>query len=77
MPLLKAFLPARKVWDWHDHADHDEFCIVLQGTGRFYWEDEVVDYKSEDVIIIPAGGKHKIEAAGSETNEFYFVRITV
>lgn len=75
--LTKGVLPAGKVWDWHNHQDYDELCIVLKGEGIFYWEDEKVNYSAEDVIIIPAQGKHKIEAIGSIDNEFYFVRIKV
>lgn len=73
--LTKGILPTGKVWDWHSHDEHDELCIVIKGSGRFYWEDELSDYKSDDVIIIPAKGKHKIEA--TEDSEFYFVRIKI
>ena len=71
--LTKGILEAGKVWDWHSHEENDELCIVIKGTGKFYWEDEVSGYKSDDVIIIPAKGKHKIEAI--EDSEFYFVRV--
>lgn len=75
--LTKGVLPPGKVWDWHKHEEHDELCIVLKGEGKFFWEDEVVNYKPEDVIIIPANSTHKIEALGDENNEFYFVRIKI
>lgn len=73
--LTKGLLPAGKVWDWHSHDEYDELCIVLKGSGKFVWEDESSDYKFDDVIIIPAKGKHKIVAI--EDSEFYFVRIKV
>ncbi|MES2930506.1 MAG: cupin domain-containing protein [Patescibacteria group bacterium] len=73
--LTKGFLEKGKTWDWHNHAGHDELCIVLKGEGEFHWEDEISEYKSEDVIIIPASGKHKIMAI--EDSEFYFVRIAI
>ena len=73
--LTKGILAVGKVWDWHSHEEYDELCIVIKGTGKFYWEDEVSEYKNNDVIIIPAKGKHKIEA--TEDSEFYFVRIKV
>lgn len=73
--LTKGLLGAGKVWDWHNHENHDELCIVLKGKGEFHWEDEVSEYKPEDVIIIPAKGKHKI--VGTEDSEFYFVRIAL
>ena len=43
--------------------------------GKFYWENEVSGYMPDDVIIIHAKGKHKIEAI--EDSEFYFIRIKV
>lgn len=73
--LTKGLLGKGKIWDWHNHANHDEFCIVLKGKGKFYWENEISQYKPEDVITIPAKGKHKIIAI--EDSEFYFVRIAI
>ena len=73
--LTKGLLAKDKVWDWHNHDDHDELCIVIKGKGKFYWEEEVAEYNTEDVIIIPAKGKHKLEAI--ENSEFYFVRIKI
>ncbi len=75
--FTKGFLKPGQKWDWHSHVDHDEIGIVLKGSGKFYWENEVREYQSEDVIIIPANSRHKFEASGSEDNEFYFVRIKV
>lgn len=71
--LTKGILPAGKLWDWHSHEECDELCIVIKGSGRFYWEDEVNKYIVDDVIIIPAKSRHKIEA--TQDSEFYFVRI--
>lgn len=51
--------------------------IVLKGKGKFYWNNEIVEYKPEDVIIIPANSIHKFEAEGDVASEFYFVRIKV
>lgn len=75
--MTKGILRPGQKWDWHKHKDHDELGIVLQGTGKFYWEDEIVEYKPDDVIIIPANSSHKFEAEGKEVNLFYFVRIKV
>ena len=75
--MTKGYLKPGEYWDWHSHDEHDELGIVLQGTGKFYWEDEIAEYKPEDVIVIPAKSKHKFEAIGGITNEFYFVRIKV
>lgn len=73
--LTKGILAAGKIWDWHSHEEYDELCIVIKGSGKFYWEDEEDDFVTNNVIIIPAKSKHKIEAL--EDSEFYFVRIKV
>ena len=75
--LTKGTLKSGSKWDWHKHEQFDELGIVLKGKGKFYWEDEIVEYKAEDVIIIPANSMHKYEAEGEEASEFYFVRIKV
>lgn len=75
--LTKGTLRPGHIWDWHKHPEHDELGIVLAGEGKFYWQDEVVTYKKDDVIIIPVNTIHKFEATGNVTNEFYFVRIKV
>ena len=75
--FTKGILKPGDCWDWHSHENHDELGIVLRGKGNFFWEDEVVTYKTDDVIIIPAGSMHKFEALGPDASEFYFVRIAV
>ncbi len=75
--MTKGLLEPGQYWDWHSHDEHDELGIVLAGTGKFYWEDQIVDYKPDDVIIIPAGSKHKFVAGGDTQSQFYFVRIKV
>ena len=73
--LTKGILAAGKIWDWHRHEEYDELCIVIKGSGKFYWEDVEDKYSTNNVIIIPANSKHKIEAL--EDSEFYFVRIKI
>ncbi len=75
--MTKGFLKPGQIWDWHSHFEHDELGVVLSGNGKFYWEDEVAEYKPEDVIVIPAGSKHKFEGGGNSTSEFYFIRVKV
>jgi quercetin dioxygenase-like cupin family protein len=75
--LTKGTLKSGDKWDWHKHEFHDEIGIVLKGEGKFFWKDEEVNYKPDDVIIIPADSTHKFEAHGDVASEFYFVRIKV
>jgi quercetin dioxygenase-like cupin family protein len=75
--LTKGTLKPGEVWDWHRHEEYDEMGIVLKGVGKFYFNDEFVDYKPEDVIIIPANTTHKFEALGEQNSEFYLIRIKV
>lgn len=77
MHLPRAPLSQDVNGTWHKHDQYDELGIVLKGKGKFYWMDEIVDYKEEDVIIIPANTTHKFEAKGDMDSEFYFVRIKV
>lgn len=75
--LTKGSLKTGEKWDWHKHELFDELGIVLKGKGKFFWKDEIADYKADDVILIPADSIHKFEAEGNETSEFYFVRIKI
>ena len=75
--LTKGTLSPGDKWDWHEHDMYDEVGIVLKGTGKFFWQNEIVEYKPEDVIIIPADSLHKFEAGGKAPSEFYFIRIKV
>jgi len=75
--LTKGTLKAGEKWDWHKHEQYDELGIVLKGSGKFYWQNEVVEYHPEDVIIIPANSNHKFEALGDQASEFYFIRVKI
>ncbi len=73
--IVKTKLESGKIFDWHFHQDTDEIFIVLKGEGKYYCEDKVTDYKEGDVMITPANLKHKIEAGGKATSEYYFIRV--
>jgi len=75
--LTKGTLKPGEKWDWHKHELYDEIGIVLKGHGKFYWKNEVIEYKAEDIIIIPANSTHKFEAEGDITSEFYFIRVKI
>ena len=44
---------------WHDHADEDEFFLVLQGTFRMEFRDKTVTLAEGDFIIVPRGVEHR------------------
>lgn len=73
--VTKGFLNAGSVFDWHNHEGIDEVFIVTRGSGKIYCEDEETEYGVDDVVTIPAGLNHKIEAA--EDSDFFFTRIKV
>jgi quercetin dioxygenase-like cupin family protein len=73
--LTKGFLSSGNIYDWHTHENVDEIFIVLKGSGKFYSEEDVIDYSVDDVVTIPANLRHKIKSA--EDSEFYFVRVKV
>jgi quercetin dioxygenase-like cupin family protein len=74
--MTKAFLEPGAVFDWHDHTDIDEFFVVTQGTGVVEFEDGTkYEYAPDDLVYMPANTKHRIQAKGNVTNEFYFIRV--
>ena len=74
--MTKGYLKAGSIFDWHSHEDIDEFFLVLKGR-RFieFKSEKKFEYSPDDLIYIPDGIEHKIEATGNEENEFFFVRI--
>ena len=75
--VTKGILPSGQMYDWHVHEGIDELFIVTKGNGKFYCEDEATDYKVNDIIMVRAGMKHKIENTGKETTEGFFIRVKV
>jgi len=75
--MTKGYLEIGSSYDWHTHATSDEMFIVLQGQGKFYWKEELMNYQEGDVFTIPANTIHKITAAGDKPSEFYFVRVKI
>lgn len=75
--VTKGFLPAGASFDWHKHEDIDELFLVTKGNGKFYCEDDVVEYEMGDVISVSANTVHKIENTGKETTEGFFIRIKI
>jgi len=44
---------------WHDHADEDEFFLVLRGSFRMDFRDKSVILSEGDFIIVPRGVEHR------------------
>lgn len=44
---------------WHNHADEDEFFLVLRGSFRMEFRDRTVSLSEGDFIIVPRGVEHR------------------
>jgi mannose-6-phosphate isomerase-like protein (cupin superfamily) len=44
---------------WHDHAQEDEFFLVLRGSFRMDFRDRSVTLNEGDFIIVPRGVEHR------------------
>lgn len=78
--MTKGFLNPGSSFEWHHHDNIDEFFVVLKGVGKVLYKDEngetqLYSYKSGDVFYMPAGIPHEIRCSGSETSEYFFVRL--
>jgi len=75
--MTHGYLPAGKVFDWHDHPDTEEIVVILKGQGLVSDEDGEYGYAPGDVFIFPANVKHKISNTSVEENEMIFVRVKI
>jgi len=44
---------------WHDHAEEDEFFLVLRGSFRMDFRNKSVELNEGDFIIVPRGIEHR------------------
>ena len=44
---------------WHDHADEDEFFMVLRGSFRVEFRDRSVTLNEGEFLIVPRGVEHR------------------
>lgn len=58
--MTHGYLPAGKIFDWHDHDKVEEIMVVIKGSGQVYDDDGSYDYAAGDVFIFPANTRHKI-----------------
>lgn len=75
--MTHGWLPAGKVFDWHNHEGIEEIMFVLKGNGKVCDRDGDYEYESGDVFIFPADVAHRIENTSNEEHEFVFVRVYV
>ena len=47
---------------WHDHADTDEFFLVIEGEMEIEFEDYTMSLKTGDMCVVPKGVRHKPKA---------------
>lgn len=45
----------------HKHTKHSEHVYVLEGSGDFYLNDEMITIKKGDLIFIPANNWHSVK----------------
>lgn len=48
---------------WHDHAEEDEFFLVVRGSFRMDFRDKSVTLNEGDFLIVPRGVEHRPAAA--------------
>src|SRR3990167_6413921 len=44
---------------WHSHANEDELFLVVKGTMRIEFRDEVITLNEGEFYIVPKGVEHK------------------
>lgn len=61
--------------DWHTHTpSFDEVCMSLRGRARYTLEREdgshqVLEIEPRELVYLPGGARHKIEAVGETRHE--------
>ncbi|NTW30887.1 MAG: cupin domain-containing protein [Candidatus Moranbacteria bacterium] len=74
--MTKGFLSSGSIFDWHVHENIDELFLVIKGNGIIEFKSgEQFEYSPDDLIYIPDGIEHKIEATGKDDSEFFFIRL--
>lgn len=49
----------------HQHRNHSETVYILEGEGRFYFEDSTISIKKGDFIFIPKQTWHSVKVTSS------------
>ena len=45
----------------HSHPDKEEYWYVIEGSGRVWQDDEIIEVEEGDLVITPPGVGHKAE----------------
>jgi oxalate decarboxylase/phosphoglucose isomerase-like protein (cupin superfamily) len=56
----------------HHHEGASELYYVLEGSGKFTLDDEIISGNPGTGIYMPPGTKHRIENDGDKTLVFFF-----
>jgi AraC-like DNA-binding protein/mannose-6-phosphate isomerase-like protein (cupin superfamily) len=65
---------------WHvtpHYHDHFELCLIIEGKGCFFIDDQLYDVKSGDLFLTKPYEVHQGGAAGHEPFKLYFVGFTL
>ena len=46
-------------FEWHSHADEDEFFQVFEGQIEIYFREKVVTLNKGECLVVPKGVEHK------------------
>jgi len=58
---MRGLIYAPKIIDKQTPHKQDEVYVVVEGSGKFVWGDEIVDFKKGDFLFVPAGLVHRFE----------------
>jgi len=58
-------------FNWHSHADTDDFFLVLSGVLTIHLRDREIELAAGEMYVIPKGIEHKTSA----TNETHILLI--
>ena len=72
--ITHGWLNAGGVFEWHKHADCNEFMYVLKGCGVVRDEYGEYTFKEGDFFVFPQGVYHEQRNTGEEVFEAVFIR---
>jgi mannose-6-phosphate isomerase-like protein (cupin superfamily) len=64
--LAEATVPPGRETIEHFHRSSEEIYLFTQGTGRMRLDTEEAAVRAGDMVVIPAGTRHKLFNTGSE-----------